>query len=189
MHLYKHLKYRGAKPRGEVAKPKTELAHRGRLINVASDLYIHLHIYIYTHIYSYTWLHRPTYTYIYLHLLTYTYIYLHMRTNPYIYFICINIHTYIYIYLHVLTYTYIYLHVPTYTYMLICFALLLCFAVCCGVFLLFSTLYRYMYVLRRFPFIAKTGFRILLLVATRSTFLVLKVSAFEVPFGLHLGPF
>ena len=143
MHLYKHLKYRGAKPRGEVAKPKTELAHRGRLINVASDLYIHLHIYIYTHIYSYTWLHRPTYTYIYLHLLTYTYIYLHMRTNPYIYFICINIHTYIYIYLHVLTYTYIYLHVPTYTYMLICFALLLCFAVCCGVFLFFSTLYSY----------------------------------------------
>ena len=32
-------------------------------------------------------------------------------------------------------------------------------------------------------------FRILLLVATRSTFLVLKVSAFEVPFGLHFGPF
>ena len=28
MHLYKHLKYRGAKRRGEVAKPKTELAHR-----------------------------------------------------------------------------------------------------------------------------------------------------------------
>ena len=60
--------------------------------------------------------------------------------------------------------------------------------------ILFFTLYTYMYALWRFPFIAKTGFdladfRILLLVATRSTFLVLKVSAFEVPFGLDFDPF
>ena len=133
MHLYKHLIYRGAKLRGEVARPKTELAHRGRLINVASDLYIHLHIYIYIH--TYIQLHMVTQTYIYLHLLTYTYIYLNMRTNPYIYFICIHIHTYIYIYLHVLTYTYIYLNIFAYTYILNCFALLLCFAVCCDAFL------------------------------------------------------
>ena len=31
---------RGAKPRGEVAKPKTELAHRDRFIKVASGLYL-----------------------------------------------------------------------------------------------------------------------------------------------------
>ena len=76
MHLYKHLKYRGAKPRGEVAKPKTELAHRGRLINVASDLYIHLHIYIYIYIHTYI----ATHGYIDLRILTYTYIYLHIPT-------------------------------------------------------------------------------------------------------------
>ena len=85
MHLYKHLKYRGAKPRGEVAKPKTELAHRGRLINVASDLYIHLHIYIYIHTYI------ATHGYIDLRILTYTYIYLHIPTYTYI---CVRILTY-----------------------------------------------------------------------------------------------
>ena len=36
MHLSKHVMYSGAKPRGEVAKPKTELAHRDRFIKVAS---------------------------------------------------------------------------------------------------------------------------------------------------------
>ena len=40
MHLYKHLIGRGAKPPGEVAKTKTELAHRDRFIKVASGLYI-----------------------------------------------------------------------------------------------------------------------------------------------------
>ena len=47
MHVYKHLIYRGAKPRGEVAKPKTELAHRDRFRKVAYNSYIHLHIYVY----------------------------------------------------------------------------------------------------------------------------------------------
>ena len=39
MHLSKHVIYSGAKPRGEVAKPKTELAHRDRFIKVDSGLY------------------------------------------------------------------------------------------------------------------------------------------------------
>ena len=40
MHLSKHVIYSGAKPRGEVAKPKTELAHKDRFIKVASGMYI-----------------------------------------------------------------------------------------------------------------------------------------------------
>ena len=40
MHLYIHLIYRGTKPRGEVAKPKTELVHKDRFIKVASGMYI-----------------------------------------------------------------------------------------------------------------------------------------------------
>ena len=104
-------------------------------------------------------------------------------------------HKYTYIYLHILTCTYIYLHIPTYTYVYLHVDLFRFAVVFCGLLWRFSfilyiiQLYRYMYVLRRFPFIATTGFKILLLVATRSTFLVLKVSAFEVPFELPFDPF
>ena len=68
---------RGAKPRGEVAKPKTELA-RAKLFS---------HTYIYLHI--------PTYTYICLHILTHVYKYL------YIYIIRIHFTYTLYIYLYV----------------------------------------------------------------------------------------
>ena len=36
--MYLQCSQRGAKPRGEVAKPKTELAYRDRFIQVASGL-------------------------------------------------------------------------------------------------------------------------------------------------------
>ena len=40
MHLSKHVIYSEAKPRGEVAKPKTELVHKDRFRKVTSVLYI-----------------------------------------------------------------------------------------------------------------------------------------------------
>ena len=49
MHLQTHLKYRGAKPRGEVAKPKSELAHRDQVYKGGFRL-IHLRCMIYKHL-------------------------------------------------------------------------------------------------------------------------------------------
>ena len=81
------------------------------------------------------YIHIVTDSCIYLDILTYTYIYLHIPTYTYIYLQILTYTSYAYIYIHILTYTYIYLHIPAYTYMLTCFALLLCFAVCCDIFL------------------------------------------------------
>ena len=70
----------------------------------------------------------------YIHVVTVSCIYLDILTSTYIY---LHLPPYAYKALHILrmhTYTYIYLHIPAYTYMLICFALLLCFTVCCDVF-------------------------------------------------------
>ena len=71
----------------------------------------------------------------YIHVVTVSCIYLDILTSTYIY---LHIPPYAYKALHILrmhTYTYIYLHIPAYTYMVICFALLLCFTVCCDVFI------------------------------------------------------
>ena len=119
-----------------------------------------------------------TKTYGYLHILTSTYIYLHILTYAYESLHILHMHKYTYIYLHILTCTYMYLHIPTCTYVYLHVDLFRFAVVFCGLLWRFSfilyivQLYRYMYVLRRFPFIATTG-----LLATAATADLFKLSS------------